>query len=322
MSSSAVLYVSTVLIWGTTWYAITFQAGDVPSELSVAYRFALASVLLFGWCRLRGARLRFGTGDHLRMALLGLLLFGVNYLLFYLAAGRLTSGLLAVIYSAVVPLNILNGALLLSRPVSREVVAGAALGLPGLALVFAPELGAVFGGGWAGDGIVGAIALAFAATYLASLGQMVAASSQARGLPVLQSNAWGMAYGAAFMAAWALLAGRPVSFATGTGYMVSLVYLAVFGSVIAFGCFLTLVGRIGPERAAYATVLFPVVALAISTVLEDYHWTPLSLAGVGMVLAGNLLAVSRAARRALGAAWARRTGLRAGGSIRAPATLD
>lgn len=276
MNSSAVPYLSTVLIWGTTWYAITFQIGDVPTELSVAYRFALASALLFAWCALRGSRLRFGAGDHVRMALLGVLLFGANYLLFYLAAERLTSGLLAVVYSAVVPMNILNGAVLLRRAVSREVVAGAALGLPGLALVFAPEIGGAFAAGAGGDGVPGTLMLALAATYVASLGQIVAASSQLRGLPVMQSNAWGMAYGAAIMAAYALVAGRPLAFDTGAGYVASLVYLAVFGSVVAFGCFLTLIGRIGPERAAYATVLFPIVALAISTVLEDFRKRPVS----------------------------------------------
>ena len=76
-------------------------------------------------------------------------------------------------------------------------------------------------------------------------------------------------------------------------YIASLVYLSVFGSIIAFGAYLSLIGQIGADRAAYATVLFPIVALLISSVFEGFEWTALSLAGMALVLAGNVLIVGR-----------------------------
>jgi len=299
MHSSASLYAATVLIWGTTWYAITFQLGTVALEVSVAYRFALAAGALFAWCRWRGLPLRFAPADHLRMALLGALLFSTNYLLFYRVTQSLTSGLVAVIFATIMPMNIVNAALLLRRPPSADVLAGAALGLAGLVLVFWPEVHATLA---RAEEVLAAVALGLLATYLVSLGNMVSASIQRRGLPVLQSNAWGMAYGAALMGLWALASGAHLGFDPRAGYVLSLGYLALFGSVLAFGCYLTLLGRIGPERAAYAMVLFPLVALALSSALEGYRWTPVSAAGVVTVLAGNLLIVSRPLRAALRAA--------------------
>ena len=86
--------------------------------------------------------------------------------------------------------------------------------------------------------------------------------------------------------------GRSLNFSMRADYILSLAYLAVFGSAVAFGCYLTLVGRIGADRASYATLLFPIIALIISTLFEGYHWTPPALAGVVIILAGNTLSMT------------------------------
>ena len=278
-----------MLIWGSTWYAILFQIGVVHPILSVAYRYVIAAALLMGFCVIRGKTLRFGPRDHLGIAAQGAFLFSLNYVLFYIAAAHLTSGLLALTFSTIVLMNMLNGAWLFKLPVSGQVLAGAGLGLSGMALVFWPEV-ATFE---ASRDTLFAIGLAIFATYLASLGNMGSVYTQRRRLPVVQTNALGMAYGALItllIATGAAVTGQlRFDFDFSFPYVASLIYLAVFGSVLAFGAYLTLLGRIGADRAAYATVLFPLVALAISTVFEGYRWTAPALAGTVLILAGNVL---------------------------------
>jgi drug/metabolite transporter (DMT)-like permease len=287
------LYGLTVLIWGTTWIAMKHQVGIVAPELSVGYRFAIAAALVFVWALLARQRLRFAWRQHLLLAAMGLCMFSFNFYFFYCAAAYLTSGLLAVVFSLTVVLNIVNGRILLGRRASPRTLVAAALGLAGIVALFWPEVQRF---DLADSGTLGLL-LSLLGTLCFSLGNIASARAQALGLPVLSCNAWGMAYGAVAMFALSLIGGAPFTFDPALPYVTSLLYLAVCGSVIAFGAYLTLLGRIGADRAAYATVLFPLVALAISTVVEDYAWTPIALAGVALVLTGNLL-VLLAARRA------------------------
>jgi drug/metabolite transporter (DMT)-like permease len=282
------LYATTVLIWGSTWLVITFQLGVVDPILSVAYRFTLASLILLVFALVRKINLRFTARQHLFLGLQGVLLFSLNYLLVYLAELRLTSGLVAVIFSMLVFLNIFIGALFLGTPIRPNVVIGALVGLVGISLVFLPELSTF---SLHDRGFVGLL-LGLGGTVFASLGNIVAARNQGQGLPVLQSNAFGMGYGALLMFAFALVTGAPFRFETTRSYVASLVYLALFGSVIAFGAYLTLLGRIGADRAAYASMLFPLVALGFSTIFEGYHWSAPALVGVLLVLAGNFIVIS------------------------------
>jgi drug/metabolite transporter (DMT)-like permease len=282
-------YTITVLIWGSTWLGIKFQLGTVDPVLSVAYRFTLATLILFAWCLVRRLPLRFSRNEHLFIALQGVLLFALNYLLFYLAELQIASGLAAVVFSTIVVMNLLNGRLFLGTPVEFKVLLGGALGMVGLVLLFWPEMAAV---NFSGPVIVGLL-LCFAATYLASLGNIISARNQRLRLPVVQTNAFGMAYGALCMALLAIACGTPLAIDLSLPYLLSLGYLALFGSVIAFGCYLSLVGRIGPGRAAYATLLFPVVALVLSTIWEDYRWSLPAVWGILLILGGNYLALAR-----------------------------
>lgn len=287
LTHSVSLYFAAVFIWGSTWYAIKFQLGAVPPELSVAYRFTLAALILFAWCLLRGLPLRFGRREHLWMALQGLMLFCLNYLIFYWATAELTSGLIAVIFSTIVLMNIVNSALFFRKPVNTTMVVGACIGLLGITLVFWPEVANLQHNGGALKGLV----LSLLGTFIASLGNIISARNQRQRLPVIQSNAFGMAYGALILFLYALFQGVAFVYDPSMAYNLSLLYLALFGSVLAFGSYLTLLGRIGPEKAAYATVLFPLVALGISTLFENYHWSLMAAAGVVLVVAGNVLII-------------------------------
>jgi drug/metabolite transporter (DMT)-like permease len=289
------LYATTVLIWGSTWLVITYQLGVVDPILSVAYRFTLASLLLLGFAMLRKIDLRFSARQHVFFGLQGFLLFSLNYLLVYLAELRLTSGLVAVIFSMLVFMNILIGALFLSTPVRQNVVIGALIGLAGICLVFLPELSAF---GLHDRGFIGLV-LGLVGTLSASFGNIVAARNQREGLPVVPTNLFGMGYGAILMFAIALIWDTPFQFETTLRYIASLVYLAIFGSVIAFGAYLTLIGRIGADRAAYSSLLFPLVALAFSTLFEGYQWSVSALLGVLLVLAGNFIVLSFRQKMAL-----------------------
>lgn len=283
--NNALLYIATVLIWGSTWLAITFQLGEVDPLVSVSYRFTLAAILLLLFCLVSGKRMRFSARDHLFMALLGVSLFGINYWLFYLVTEHLTSGLVAVTFCTVVLMNAFNGRLFLGNRIQPHVVLAALIGLSGILLVFWDEL-LDFS---LGSATSVALGMAFLATYSASLGNIISVRNQRAGLPVLQANAYGMVYGSMMMLGIALVDDRTFSFDWSLPYIGSLFYLSIFGSIAAFGAYLTLVGRLGAEKAAYASLLFPLVALQLSVWFEGYRWTGQSIAGLVLILLGNLI---------------------------------
>lgn len=286
------LFLTTVLIWGSTWFAITFQLGQVPLEWSIVYRFFASAAIMFAFCLLTKRPLRFSWPRHRVFAGLGLLLFSTNYYFTYVAIEHLTSGLVAVVFSLLALMNIFNGALFLKRPLEWRMVAVSLVGLFGLALIFWPDLSSFSFGSLAMIGL----GTALLATWSASLGSTLAASKAAQPLPLIPTNAWGMLYGTIFLTIFAVASGIEPGFDTSASYLISLAYLAVFGTVIAFSCFLMLLSRAGLERAGYVAVAFPVVALTISTIFEGYQWTLLSLAGLLLVLGGNVIVLRTKAR--------------------------
>ncbi|MCF8479221.1 MAG: DMT family transporter [Rhodospirillum sp.] len=286
---SPLLYVLTVLIWGSTWFAIVHQLGVVDPVVSLIWRFGLAGIIMLVFSRLTEAWIPLSRRAHLWIGAQGFCLFSGNYLLFYWATGLLPSGLVAVVMSSIVGMNILFGALFFGRPVDRRVLAGAILGLFGIVCIFLPEMDNLS----LADGGTRGLALCLMATVLASFGNLLAGRNQRAGIPVARSTALGMGYGTAFLVLLALVQGLPFRFDFHLPYILSLLYLIFLGSVVAFWCYLTLLGRIGADRAAYAMVLFPVVALGLSTVLEGYQWT--AGAGVGLLLvsAGNVIVLRK-----------------------------
>lgn len=289
MLSVPVVYAVVVLIWGSTWYAIKLQLGVVPEELSVAYRFALAGLSLLAFSRLTGERRSIASGDYPVVVLQGFLMFSLSYMLVYIGSRYITTGLVAVLYSLIIVFNGVFEWLFYRRAFDRRLLGAAAAGLGGTALVFWQEVAKL---SLDDDGLKG-IAWTVASVIAASLGNMAAIRNTAREIPIVLINAHGMLWGALMSLAVALVLGRELAFSATLTYSGSLVYLAIAGSCIAFGGFMFLIKHIGASRASYVSILFPVVALAISTLLEDYRWTVSASLGVAFILAGNWLALSR-----------------------------
>jgi len=294
--TNLLLYIVVVLIWGSTWLAIEFQLGVVALEVSLAYRYLLAAGVAFAWCRLVGQSLRFDWRAHRYFVLMGTFMFGLNYLAAYAAQIYITSALNAIGFSAMVWMNIINARLFLGARIDRTTYLGAALGICGIVVIFWPAVQDVS----MSDPIFIGACLSLTGALLASFGNIISQSAQRQALPVMPSAAWGMLYGALLNTAVAVLQGKTFNFDTSPAYVVSLLFLAVFGSVAAFGCYLTLLGRIGADRAGYSMVMIPIVALILSALFEGLVLEARIVVGVALALAGNvaILAKGRKARRA------------------------
>jgi drug/metabolite transporter (DMT)-like permease len=295
-ASSLLLFAIPTFIWGTTWLVIKFQLGLVAPEVSVAWRFALASALLLGWCGLRGIPLRFALRDHLGLASLGVMLFGLNYVLVYRAEATLTSGLVAVLFAFMVFWNLLGARVFFGTPASPVVLVGAVLGVSGVGLLFWPEVTGLR----AHPGLLAGVAFASASTVVASGGNLISQRLFSRGVAVVPGTAFAMGYASLLVMGWCAVRGVPFSFDPRPPYLLSLLYLAVFGSVVAFVAYLTLLKRIGAGRAGYSTAVIPVVAMLASTLFERYRWTAPAVAGMLLVLAGTVLVLRARERVASG----------------------
>ncbi len=292
------LYLATILIWGSTWLAITYQLGEVDPLVSVIYRMALASGLLFAWCRLRQIPLGLSLRDHRFMAAQGCFLFGLNYWTIYWSEVYLPSGLVAVIFSLLVFFNIINGRIFLKHPVTLQTVVGGLVGLTGICMLFYPEFALLSDSAKADsstilNGPLLGFGLAFIAVVFASLGNIVATRNGNTGISVWAINAWSIFYGTVILTLIALVTGAEFSYGTTLEYSLSLIYLSVFGTILAFGAYLKLLINIGPSRAGYTSLIIPFVAIILSTLFEDYQWTLLAAGGFVLVALGNYMVLKR-----------------------------
>jgi drug/metabolite transporter (DMT)-like permease len=282
------LFGATVLIWSTTWLALKFQLGVVDPQVSLVWRFLIAAPLMLITCRAAGAPLAFPPAAHLRFAALGVFFYSTNFLLFYNAGHFVVSGLLSVIFSLSSLTNIALAVIALGDPLRPRVVVGAVLGLGGVTLLFSHELGGHLGSGpliGLGLGVLGCLSF--------SIGNVVATKAQRDGIPGMSANAWGMTYGVAFSFLVSLLGGSAFVIEPTFSYIAALLWLAIPGSIVVFWMYLTLLTRVGPDRAGYTAVVSPVLALLVSTVFEDYRWSALAVAGMVLVAAGNVLVLTR-----------------------------
>ena len=291
-ASVPVLFLIPTLIWGSTWLAIKFQLGTVAPEVSVCYRFALASATLAAWCAATGRSLRFSWRDHVWLAALGLLMMGFNYLFIYRAEQHLTSGLVAVLFSTLVFMSPVAMRLAFGTPLAVRTFVAATFGVSGVALLFLPELRQAQAGGAVAVGVL----LTLAATATCASGNLVAIRNHRAGFATLPATVWGMAYGSLLAATVAVVQGAPWAFDASVPYVLSLAYLALFGSVIAFGVYFTLLNRVGAGPASYTTVATPVIAMLMSTLFEGYRWDGIAALGVTLVAFGTWLALRPAGK--------------------------
>lgn len=283
--TNILLFATTVLLWGTTWIAIAFQVGPVPALVSVFYRFALAAALFFALLAATG-RLRAPTRRDAPFILAqALCLFSCNFLCFYNGARFIPSGLESVIFSLATVFNAVNARLFFGERITGRALIAGGLGVAGVALMFAHDLMVEIN-----LDVLKGVGLSVLGTTLFSLGNMVSRRNSKAGIPPLTANAWGMAYASLALLALLIVTGTPLVIPTDAIYLGALVHLSVLGSIVGFTTYLMLVARIGSDRAAYATVMFPIIALALSAGFEGYVWDTRTFLGLALALAGNVVA--------------------------------
>lgn len=275
------------LIWGTTWYAITFQLGVVDPMVSVVWRFALASGLLFVGCLLTRRPIRLTRGQHLAALGQGALAFALSYACVYSAEEKVTSGVVAVAFASMALMNLILFRVVVGHKAAPRVWLGAALGAVGVLVLTGGEL---LGARLGPDASTG-VALALLASVASTLGNYFAWRGQTLGAMVLPSTAWAMAYGAALLSVVGLATGVEWRFDFSVSYIGSLLYLALFGSVIAFVLYFSLARSKGFTLASYIGALTPIIAMSVSVMFENVRFGWPALAGLVLVALGQVLIV-------------------------------
>ncbi|MGI4877990.1 MAG: DMT family transporter, partial [Janthinobacterium lividum] len=282
---TAIEFALVTLIWGSTWLVIKGQIGVVPVSWSVAYRFFLAGGLMLVLCIVGGRWQSLGRAGHLFASIAGAMQFTFNFNLVYASELTLTSGLVSLVFALLVVPNALLARVFLGTPITPRFAFGAALGVAGLSLVFLRDLGQPHGN------VVGGLLLAGGAVLCASTANVMQASRLARSLPALPTLALTMLYGAAMAAIYAFAVAGPPVFDPRPAYLLGLAYLAVVASIVAFTLYYSLIRSIGPARAAYSSVIVPVVAMSLSTLFENYVWTPAAIGGSVLAAIGLVIAL-------------------------------
>jgi drug/metabolite transporter (DMT)-like permease len=279
------LFLSVVFAWGLTWYGITLQIGVVPDDVSVFWRFLLSSIVLWTWLAATGRLRRTPVRQHIWFAALGLALFSCNFLFFYAAESYVPSGIVSVVFSMATIFNVLNQRIFLGIRPGRRVLIGAAFGSVGVALLFS---GQVFKSN-PHAGMSTGLLLALCGTYFFSIGNLVSRRAARDGTSLPNAVARGMAWGTFFLGL--AVATHHESFVPGLSpsYIGALLYLVLIGTVFGFVAYLSLVGRIGPERAAFVTVLSPIIAVGLSTWLEGDAWNWTTILGLPIILSGSVI---------------------------------
>lgn len=276
------------LIWGSTWIVIVGQLGEVPATWSVTYRFALGGATMLGWAILRRDRLAIDARG-LRFALaLAVMQFVLNFNFVYAAEHHITSGLVAVVYALLLVPNAILGRVFLNQRLGRQLLVGSAVAISGIALLFVHEARRDPNG-------FGTVALGIATTMLgvcsASVANVMQGTSTARRYPMAPMLGWSMLIGAAIDAAFAWITAGPPTFEPTIGYVAGLAYLGILASALAFNLYYGVIRVIGPAKAAYSSVIIPVIAMAFSTVYEGYRWSTLAVVGALLALAGLIIAL-------------------------------
>ena len=284
---SSLLFVIASLIWGSTFWAITLQLGAVPPSVSVAYRFALASMTLFAICLVRGDRLRLPWRAQRWMILQGFLTFCLSYICTYNAERFVVSALVAVMFALMVFFTPICARVGFGKPIPARTWSAGSAALAGVFLLFYHALADAVAQLQAGGGgyFLMGVLLATVASIASSAGSVVVGKvrEEAANLPL--TMAWSMLWGTLMVTAYTLLSGQSFALPSAPRYLGGLLYLSLFGSVIAFYAYFTLIDRIGPQKAVYVTVVTPVISVLLSIKLEHYRPGPLEWAGMTLCLA-------------------------------------
>ena len=277
------------IIWGTTWIVIRDQLGAVPPTWSVAYRFAAGAVAMFIYAALTKSSFRIGQRGHIFAIVFGFAQFVLNFNFVYRAEAYITSGLVAVLFALLIVPNAVLGRIFLKQPLSRQFLGGSLVAVIGVGMLIAQELRADSASATAT--ILGTV-FTILGVLSASVANIMQGTAQGKALPMASTLAWGMLWGTAMNAVLAMVLTGPPVFEWTPAYIGGVIYLGVFASAVAFTCYFSVIRDVGPARAAYSSVLTPIIAMIISTIVEDYRWSWLAAAGGVVALAGLLIALS------------------------------
>ena len=287
-ASIVVPFIIFTLIWGSTWIVIRDQLGVVPAQWSVTYRFTIAAIAMAAWAKWQGQSLSLGRGGMIAATVIGVTQFSVNFNSVYLAEHYITSGLVATVFALLlIPNSLLAWGFLGQKPSRRFLTAGL-VAVAGVGLLFLHELRT---NPDVGRGIAIGLGLTMVGLLGASAANVYQAGKEARRHPLSALLAWSMGIGAVLDAVIALAVAGPPTFDPRPGYIFGLLYLALAASVLCFSLYFPVVRKIGPGRAAYSSVLVPIIAMSLSTLFEDYRWSLLAAAGGALALGGMLLAL-------------------------------
>ena len=291
--SSPLLFAIASLIWGSTFWAITLQLGDVAPAVSVVYRFGLASAVLFAMCLVRGQRLGLPSGAQRWVMLQGFFSFALSYVCTYTSEQYLVSALVAVLFALMVFWNPICLRIVYGTAITWRTWAAGMVAIAGVTMLFFHSIAdawqEIVGGGTA-TFLLG-LALAVTATIASSAGNVVVTKIREKSDNLFLTMAWSMLWGTLMVTAWALLTGQAFTLPSAPRYWMGLLYLSLFGSVIAFSAYFTLINRIGSQKAVYIGVITPVISLLLSIQLENYRPGPLEFAGMFVCLASVAWAV-------------------------------
>lgn len=286
---TSLLFVLLSLIWGSTWIAIDFQLGEVAAEISVAIRFSVAATLFGIYCLIKRKPLRFPVAVHCKMLAIGIVYYAIEYTLIYVAQNYLVSAVVALMSGSIIYINVFLRRIFLGKPIRKNVLVGATVGIAGMAMIFYPE----FSNAELSAGIGLGIALAMLSFLCSGIGNILAENTLDGGISVLPLNFFTMAYGALALWIYAWITNVPFTLPSASSYYVSLAYLSLFGSVIAFSMYMQMIKKMGSDKSAYVVLIYPLVALLISTLFEDYQWQPVMYVGLPLVLIGNYVAMRK-----------------------------
>jgi drug/metabolite transporter (DMT)-like permease len=294
LRSVALPFILFTLVWGSTWIVIRDQLGLVPAQWSVTYRFTIAAIAMAGVARWKGHDLKLPRSGMVAALVLAASQFFVNFNSVYFAEHFITSGVVATVFALLlIPNSLLAWAWLGQKPTLRFAIGGV-IASAGIALLFLQEMRV---------SEVGAreVATGLGFTMVGLLGASIAnvyqARERVRALPLFSLLAWSMGLGALLDGLFAFAMVGPPVFDPRPGYWLGLVYLALFASVLCFSLYFPVVRKIGPGRAAYSSVLVPIIAMSFSTWLEGYRWTPLAAIGALLALGGMVIAMSKSRTR-------------------------
>lgn len=295
LSSDFLLFITCAGIWGSTWLVIKYQIGVIDPVISVFFRFFVATAVLFAFAMATKRSLKYSKQMHLNFFFQGACNFSINYIITYWAEHFAPSATVALAFTLLVAFNIVGMRFFYRKSIHSSVYVGAGLGVCGIMLIFSNE---VLKLGTDNSSIKG-LSLGILATLFASAGNLLSYRNHLNNVPVTISNAWGMFYGTVTTLIIALILRRPFQVSTDISYWSSLLYLAIFGTVIAFGAYLTLISRIGAERAGYTSILSPVIAIILSTIFEDFKISLYMALGLSCCLLGNFITLTGNKKRSI-----------------------